>query len=333
MDIFDWILQEIAPAARTSEDLIYEHMASQSGRSLPVIYQPFDPTHPGHWRDRGAMLDFVLATQATGGRVLDFGPGDGWPALIIAPLVAEVVGVEGAHRRVNVCRENAARLGVSNAHFEFVEPGDPLPFPNESFDAVVAASSVEQAPDPRATLSELYRVLKPGGRARLVYEALGRYRDGQEREAWVWAVDETTTKLVLYDRQIAAERAIQVVLTYNLAKVDILAALGQGGEIHVSALTPERLASLSAHLIDAGKLTTHHPSGATLRDWLLDSGFRGAYGTYSASHVAGALFDALRQANRPRTLSAIDAYLRPIAEVTVELRAPLSQDPPITAVK
>ncbi len=202
MDIFDWISRELAPRPMTTEALLYDHMDSQSGRSLPVIYQAFDPADRGHWRDRGAALDFVLSTQGEGGRVLDFGPGDGWPSLIIAPFVGEVVGVEGSHRRVDVCRENAARLGMANATFVYNEPGAPLPFDDGSFDAVVAASSVEQSPDPQATLAEFHRVLRPGGRVRLRYEALGRYRGGKEREAWLWAIDAATTRLMLYDRHI-----------------------------------------------------------------------------------------------------------------------------------
>ena len=99
----------------------------------------------------------------------------------MAPYVAEVVGVEGAHRRVEVCRENAARLGITNAHFYYVAPGAPLPFDANSFDGAMAASSLEQSPDPRATLREIYRVLRPGARLRMYYEALGRYRGGQEQ--------------------------------------------------------------------------------------------------------------------------------------------------------
>lgn len=129
-NIFDWIEQQLCPKTCTSEEFIYDDMDSQSGRVLPVIYQPFDANKRSHWGDRGLCLDYFFSTR--GGRLLDFGPGDGWPSLIIAPLVNEVIGVEGSLRRVDVCTENAKRLGISNTEFIYVPPGDPLSFPDNS---------------------------------------------------------------------------------------------------------------------------------------------------------------------------------------------------------
>jgi ubiquinone/menaquinone biosynthesis C-methylase UbiE len=208
-DVFKWLEETADPQLYDSASFIYEDMASQSGESLPLIYQPFDASRKAHWRDRGAALDYLLSTGARGGQVLDFGPGDGWPSLIIAPQVAEVVGVDGSTRRVQVCTNNAARLGIGNATFRAVPPGQPLPFAAGSFDAAVAASSVEQTPDPYQTLTELYRVLRPGGRLRLSYEALSGYRGGGETDVWLLEIDPDTTRLILYDRQIEQEQVVQ----------------------------------------------------------------------------------------------------------------------------
>lgn len=75
MDLFDWIRQELEPVACTSDAFIYDDMASQSGRSLPIIYQPFDAGRRSHWRDRGACFDFLSSTRGEGAKILDFGPG------------------------------------------------------------------------------------------------------------------------------------------------------------------------------------------------------------------------------------------------------------------
>jgi 2-polyprenyl-3-methyl-5-hydroxy-6-metoxy-1,4-benzoquinol methylase len=125
MSVNEWIIRALRPNACTSAEFIYDDMDSQSGRSLPVIYERFDATNRAHWRDRGALFDFLLSTHGEGKRLLDFGPGDGWPSLIVAPFAAEVVGVDGAARRVNVCAENARRLGIANATFVHTPPQRP----------------------------------------------------------------------------------------------------------------------------------------------------------------------------------------------------------------
>lgn len=84
-DIFAWIETEFKPQFCTSDKFIYDDMESQSGFSLPLIYQPFDAAVRWHWSERGCLFDFLYTTNAEGKRVLDFGPGDGWPSLIIAP--------------------------------------------------------------------------------------------------------------------------------------------------------------------------------------------------------------------------------------------------------
>lgn len=62
MTVFEWIRQAPAPLVCTSETFIYDDMESQSGRALPLIYRPFDIADRAHWRDRGALFDFLLAT-------------------------------------------------------------------------------------------------------------------------------------------------------------------------------------------------------------------------------------------------------------------------------
>lgn len=168
--IFEWITANARPRSVDSATLRFERMPSQSARSLPEIYRPLDPGDAGHWAHRGRIWNYVLSLEGAQ-RVLDVGPGDGWPALLLAPHFREVIGIEPGPRRVAVCRENARRMRVRKARFEQMSAME-MTFPDQSFDGVVAATSIEQTRDPSRTLREVYRVLKPGGTLRISYELL-----------------------------------------------------------------------------------------------------------------------------------------------------------------
>jgi SAM-dependent methyltransferase len=332
--VLEWIERELKPALCNSTQFIYDDMDSQSGRSLPLVYQPFDAGQRPHWRDRGAAADYVLSTRAEGKRVLDFGPGDGWPSLIMAPYVGEVVGVDGSRRRVQACKENVARLGIANAQFVYVPPGEALPFEDGHFDAVVAASSVEQTPDLRATLRELYRVLRPGGRLRIDYESLGGYRHGGERDLWLWSIDEGRCRLVLFDRDIAGERVRQYGVTFAMSDQALVRSFAQDATaLSLDMVTVERLEAIRSAVVDARVCTTVHPSGPTLVSWLRETGFRGVLPSHSGALFAGRLFDGLAESDRPADMGAVDALVRPIVRFVVEMPAPVESDPMITAFR
>ncbi len=96
MDIIDWINNELKPKPVDSTAFIYNEMESQSGYCLPIIYQEFDWEDVLHWRDRGSMLDFLFSVEGENKQLLDFGPGDGWPSLIVAPYAGKVIGADFA---------------------------------------------------------------------------------------------------------------------------------------------------------------------------------------------------------------------------------------------
>jgi len=332
VDVFEWIDQVLSPRSCTSEEFMYDDMDSQSGHGLPIIYQPFDVDQRSHWRDRGSLFDYLFSTA--GSRLLDFGPGDGWPSLIVAPFVEQVVGVEGSRRRVQVCTDNAERLGISNARFIYVEPGVRLPFPDNSFDGVMAASSVEQTPDPEATLGEFFRVLRPGGRVRIGYEALSRYRNGEEREAWLWEVDHRSCRLMLYDRDIDGERARQYSLTFGMSGQEAT-------ELFAADEDPPSFDMITIPLLEKGRsaitdvrfCSLTHPSGQTLVSWLRNIGFSQVLPSHSGAWFAGELFDQLGQAHRPTDIEGVDHVVRPVVKIVVQMAAPTNMDPMITAVK
>ncbi len=166
-----WLYEHAPPEPLESARAIYELMDSQSHRALAWVYQPPDPRTVSHWSDVARVADYAAHVPSSARRVLDIGPGDGWPSLPLAHALPEVtvVGVDPSPRRAHVTAENASRLDVPNARF-LVGDADRLPFADGAFDAIVAASSLEEASDPAAVVHELARVLRPGGVLRASYQ-------------------------------------------------------------------------------------------------------------------------------------------------------------------
>ena len=334
MKLLNWIEQELKPKVCNSEEFFYDEMESQSDYCLPIIYQPFDASKKAHWRDRGSLFDYLLSTNGEGKKLLDFGPGDGWPSLIVAPFVREVIGVEGSHRRINVCSENAKHLGISNARFIYVEPGKSLPFPDNTFDGVMAASSVEQTPDPGFTLNELFRVLRPGGRLRINYEALGMYRNGKEQEVLLDEKNKETCRLIIYDRNIEKEYARMYSIMFEKPCNEIMNYFSRdGNSLSLDMLTIPLLEKLKSAITEARFCSLTHPSGRTFLLWLKDIGFRKVISTHSGAWFAGQLFDQFSEENRPKDMDTIDKLLKPLVKIVVQMKAPIGDDPMITAVK
>jgi SAM-dependent methyltransferase len=167
-EIERWILSNLTPKPSTTAELMYERMESQSGRCLPVLYEPLDNTKRSHWHDEALVGAFAHA-MGDASVILDVGPGDGWPALRIARRFKKVIGIDPSPRRVRVQRENAERLGIDNVEFLEMD-AESMDFKAGSFGGVTAASSIEQCGDPEAALREVFRVLTPGGTLAMIFE-------------------------------------------------------------------------------------------------------------------------------------------------------------------
>lgn len=95
---------------------------------------------------------------------LDVGSSAGGLSVALAQHGIPVQGIEPSLPGVDVSRQRAARLGLSNAFFR-QGVGEELPFENASFDFVISLAVLEHVQDVPAVVSEVFRVLKPGGHA------------------------------------------------------------------------------------------------------------------------------------------------------------------------
>lgn len=98
-------------------------------------------------------------------RVLDYGCGSGYGSAQIARTSDRVTAVDVAADAVEYAR---ARFGRSNLDFQQIDPSRPLPFADASFDVVLSFQVFEHVRDTARYLSEIRRVLAPGGKLVLV---------------------------------------------------------------------------------------------------------------------------------------------------------------------
>ncbi len=116
------------------------------------------------WQDprwRRAMVDAVA--PAANERILDVATGTGMVAAELRERAdCTVVGLDQSPEMLAAAR---ARFASDGARVELIEgQAEELPFADESFDALTFTYLLRYVDDPPATLKELARVLRPGGR-------------------------------------------------------------------------------------------------------------------------------------------------------------------------
>jgi SAM-dependent methyltransferase len=139
--------QPADPAVTNDYDNFAEAYSAENEASLLNAYY-----------ERPAML--ALAGDVAGRRILDAGCGSGPLSAALRDRGAIVTGFDKSAGMVELARR---RLG-DGADLQVADLGGPLPFPDDTFDDVIASLVLHYLEDWGPALAELRRVLKPGGR-------------------------------------------------------------------------------------------------------------------------------------------------------------------------
>jgi demethylmenaquinone methyltransferase/2-methoxy-6-polyprenyl-1,4-benzoquinol methylase len=114
-------------------------------------------------RWRRAMVDKIV--PAAGVSVLDVASGTAGVALQLADRTqARVVGLDLTEEMLRQGQRNVTASPLRSRIALTLGRAEQLPFPDASFDALTFTYLLRYVVDPQATLTELARVVKPGGR-------------------------------------------------------------------------------------------------------------------------------------------------------------------------
>lgn len=104
----------------------------------------------------------AMVGEVAGKKVLDLGCGEGGYTRELARLGADVTGVDGSARLIEIAKKRRDAAGV-RAHILQANASEMPQVESASFDLVVAPMSLMDVEDYPGAVSEVWRVLRPGG--------------------------------------------------------------------------------------------------------------------------------------------------------------------------
>jgi ubiquinone/menaquinone biosynthesis C-methylase UbiE len=140
---------------------------------LPRVLEPEVMDSAEEARDYDAMdhsqvnrvfVDDFLSFWDRQGPVLDVGTGTAQIPIELCRQTADgqIVAIDLAEHMLQVGRDNVRRAGFQGRLRLEARDAKKMPYPADSFGAVISNSIVHHIPDPKAVLAEMVRVVKPG---------------------------------------------------------------------------------------------------------------------------------------------------------------------------
>jgi ubiquinone/menaquinone biosynthesis C-methylase UbiE len=167
--IHETVREHYAERARNSSSCCGSDSASACCDSKNVIYpDELLASVPGDVASfsLGCGDPITLAALQPGQVVLDLGSGGGLDCFLASKKVGEsghVIGVDMTPEMIKKARASKARMKFKNVEFRqgFLED---LPVDDNSIDVTISNCVINLSPDKAKVFSEVFRVLKPGGK-------------------------------------------------------------------------------------------------------------------------------------------------------------------------
>ncbi len=121
------------------------------------------------------------------GKILDLGSGAGRN---FVKTKAEIYALDFSEEMIKYAKKRAKKLKIEKIKF-FVAPANKLPFENNFFNSILCTDVLHCIPTKNArtqTLKEIYRVLKPKAKARIVVwnKESGRFKSKKKQDYVQW---------------------------------------------------------------------------------------------------------------------------------------------------
>ena len=155
------------------------------------------------------------------GKMLEVGIGTG-KNLPFYPPNCDLTGIDFSTGMLDIAREKMVKIGLVQC--ELIEMDiEEMSFSNDCFDTIVSSFVFCTVPHPDKGLNELYRVLKPGGKAIFLEHMKS---SSKWLNAFLWMMDKITTPLLgtsmLRETQKEIEKAGFTILSSENKVFDIL---------------------------------------------------------------------------------------------------------------